>query len=186
MLAEFAPLLMFLVVCGVLMLGYPVAFSLAGTALLFAGIGITTGHFDPNLLKAMPDRLFGTINNYTLIAVPLFVLMGVMLEKSRIAEELLEAMGALTLDEVHVAYLDAVESAQGHRGVALATVINDAGSRAADEGGADEVFNTPRCAVRSSPGSPKGKKRKVRRPERRLGARRHAPSCVLTRHVAFA
>ena len=94
--------------------------------------------------------------------------------------------GALTLDEVHVAYLDAVESAQGHRGVALATVINDAGSRAADEGGADEVFNTPRCAVRSSPGSPKGKKRKVRRPERRLGARRHAPSCVLTRHVAFA
>ena len=92
MLAEFAPLLMFLTVCGVLMLGYPVAFSLAGTALLFAGLGITTGHFDSNLLKAMPDRLFGTINNYTLVAVPLFVLMGVMLEKSRLAEELLENM----------------------------------------------------------------------------------------------
>lgn len=92
MFAEFAPLLMFLMVCGVLMLGYPVAFSLAGTALLFAGLGIVSGAFDPNLLKAMPDRLFGTIGNYTLIAVPLFVLMGVMLEKSRLSEELLENM----------------------------------------------------------------------------------------------
>ncbi len=92
MLAEITPLLMFLVVCGVLMLGYPVAFSLAGTALLFAAVGITSGHFNPYLLKAMPDRLFGTINNYTLIAVPLFVLMGVMLEKSRVSEELLENM----------------------------------------------------------------------------------------------
>ena len=92
MLVELIPLLMFLVVCLVLMLGYPVAFSLAGTALGFAGVGIVTGHFDPNLLKAMPDRLFGTINNYTLVAVPLFVLMGVLLEKSRIAEQLLEDM----------------------------------------------------------------------------------------------
>ena len=92
MFAELAPLLMFLAVCGVLMLGYPVAFSLAGTALIFASLGIVSGNFDPNLLKAMPDRLFGTIGNYTLIAVPLFVLMGVMLEKSRLAEELLENM----------------------------------------------------------------------------------------------
>ncbi len=86
------PLLLFGAVCAALMLGYPVAFTLAGTALLFAGIGIASGHFDPNLLLALPDRLYGTMTNTTLIAVPLFVLMGVMLEKSRLAEELLENM----------------------------------------------------------------------------------------------
>ncbi len=86
------PLLMFGAVCAALMLGYPVAFTLAGTALLFAGLGIASGHFDPNLLLALPDRLYGTMTNTTLIAVPLFVLMGVMLEKSRLAEELLENM----------------------------------------------------------------------------------------------
>ncbi len=86
------PLLLFGAVCAALMLGYPVAFTLAGTALLFAGIGIASGHFDPNLLLALPDRLYGTMTNTTLIAVPLFILMGVMLEKSRLAEELLENM----------------------------------------------------------------------------------------------
>lgn len=73
-----------------------------------------------------------------------------------------QRVGSLMLDEVHVSYLDAMGSARGHRGVALAAVIDDAGARAADAGGADEVFNTPRCAVRSSPGAPKGKKKKVR------------------------
>ena len=92
---EFIPLLMFLAVCLVLMLGYPVAFSLAGTALIFAGAGILAGHFDPSFLSALPSRLFGTINNTTLIAVPLFVLMGVMLEKSKLAEQLLDSMAAL-------------------------------------------------------------------------------------------
>lgn len=90
MLAELAPLLMFLTVCAALMLGYPVAFTLAGTALLYAALGIASGHFEPSLLLALPDRLYGTMTNTTLIAVPLFVLMGVMLEKSRLAEELLE------------------------------------------------------------------------------------------------
>ncbi|TQV82743.1 TRAP transporter large permease subunit [Exilibacterium tricleocarpae] len=88
-MAELAPLLMFLTVCVALMSGYPVAFTLAGTALLYAGLGVVSGHFDPQLLLALPDRLFGTMTNTTLIAVPLFVLMGVMLEKSRLAEELL-------------------------------------------------------------------------------------------------
>jgi len=83
---------MFFTICGALMFGYPVAFTLAGTALVFAGFGIVSGNFDPALLNAMPSRLFGTITNYTLVAVPLFVLMGVMLEKSRVAEELLENM----------------------------------------------------------------------------------------------
>ncbi len=92
---EAMPLLMFLVICLVLMLGYPVAFSLAGTAMIFAGLGISLGHFDPSFLNALPNRLFGTINNTTLIAVPLFVFMGVMLERSRLAEELLGNMAAL-------------------------------------------------------------------------------------------
>lgn len=92
LLVDLIPLIMFAVICLVLMLGYPVAFTLAGVALLFAGLGIIGGHFDPNLLKTFPHRLFGIMNNYTLVAVPLFIFMGVMLEKSRLAEELLENM----------------------------------------------------------------------------------------------
>lgn len=92
LLVEFIPLLMFVAICRVLLLGYPVAFTLAGVALIFASVGIVTGHFDANLLKTFPQRLFGIMNNYTLVAVPLFVFMGVMLEKSRLAEELLENM----------------------------------------------------------------------------------------------
>lgn len=95
MLIEFLPLLMFVVICLIIMLGYPVAFSLAGTAMLFAGIGISIGHFDASFLSALSARLYGTITNVTLIAVPLFVLMGVLLEKSRLAEELLSNMAAL-------------------------------------------------------------------------------------------
>ena len=91
-MTEFIPFLMFLVACLVLMAGYPVAFSLAGTALLFALVGTVTGHFDMAFLQALPNRLFGTIENTTLIAVPLFILMGVMLEKSRLSEDLLESM----------------------------------------------------------------------------------------------
>ncbi|MCS5587890.1 MAG: TRAP transporter large permease subunit [Porticoccaceae bacterium] len=94
-MAEWIPLVMFLTVCLVLMAGYPVAFSLAGTALLFALAGTLTGHFDPAFLQAFPNRLFGIMGNSTLIAVPLFVLMGIMLEKSRLAEDLLSSMAEL-------------------------------------------------------------------------------------------
>ena len=94
-MAEYLPLLMFLVVCLVLLLGYPVAFSLAGTALAFAWIGTLTGSFDPAFLGALPNRLFGIMDNETLIAVPLFIFMGVMLERSRVAENLLDTMAAL-------------------------------------------------------------------------------------------
>lgn len=90
---EYLSLLMFLTVCLVLLLGYPVAYSLAGTALIFAGVGALFGVFDTSYLQAVPSRLFGIISNQTLIAVPLFVFMGVMLEKSRVAENLLVAMG---------------------------------------------------------------------------------------------
>ena len=89
---EYLSLFMFLAVCLLLMLGYPVAFTLAGTALAFAAGGILGGVFDPSFLTALPGRIFGTVGNTTLIAVPLFILMGVILEKSRVAEELLGTM----------------------------------------------------------------------------------------------
>jgi tripartite ATP-independent transporter DctM subunit len=88
-------LLLFLVVCIVLMAGYPVAFSLAGTALLFAWVGQLAGAFDAAFLEALPNRLYGIMTNVTLIAVPLFVFMGVMLERSRVAENLLDTMAEL-------------------------------------------------------------------------------------------
>lgn len=92
---EWFPIVLFAAVCLCLMLGYPVAFTLGGVSLIFAGIGIVVGSFDPSLLKAFPDRLYGIMTNFTLLAVPLFVLMGVLLEKSRLAEELLDTMGRL-------------------------------------------------------------------------------------------
>lgn len=92
---ELIPLIMFLAVCLVLVMGYPVAFSLAGTALIFALLGTAAGVFDLAFLQALPNRLFGIIENTTLIAVPLFVFMGIMLEKSRLAEDLLSSMADL-------------------------------------------------------------------------------------------
>lgn len=88
----YAPVFLFLAVFIVLIMGYPVALSLAGTALLAAAIGVLTGSFDAAFLTAIPNRLFGIMTNQTLIAVPLFVLMGVTLEKTKIAERLLESM----------------------------------------------------------------------------------------------
>ena len=88
-------LLMFLAVCGVLLLGYPVALTLAGVALWFALFGTTLGLIEASELLAFPSRLFGIMNNQTLVAVPLFVLMGVVLEKAKLAEELLDSMAAL-------------------------------------------------------------------------------------------
>ncbi|RLA46535.1 MAG: C4-dicarboxylate ABC transporter [Gammaproteobacteria bacterium] len=92
---ELIPLWMFLAVCLVILLGYPVAFSLAGTALVFAAIGTTVGIFDFAFLQALPNRLYGTMANHTLIAVPLFIFMGVMLEKSKLAEDLLDSMARM-------------------------------------------------------------------------------------------
>ncbi len=94
-MAEYLPLLLFLAVCLVLLLGYPVAFSLGGTALAFAWIGSMSGTFDDAFLQALPNRLYGIMTNETLIAVPLFVFMGVMLERSRVAENLLDTMAGL-------------------------------------------------------------------------------------------
>ena len=92
---EYLALLMFVCVCLVLLFGFPVAFSLAGVALIFAGIGVATELFDVAFLQALPSRLYGVVNNQTLLAVPLFVFMGAMLERSKIAENLLTAMTIL-------------------------------------------------------------------------------------------
>lgn len=94
-MAELMAVLLFLSICLALMGGFPVAFTLGGMSLLFAGLGVLTGTFDGGYLSALPNRLFGIMNNQTLLAVPLFVFMGVMLEKSRVAEDLLESMSRL-------------------------------------------------------------------------------------------
>ncbi len=94
-MAELMAVLLFLSICLALMGGFPVAFTLGGMSLLFAGLGVLTGSFDGGYLSALPNRLFGIMNNQTLLAVPLFVFMGVMLEKSRVAEDLLESMSRL-------------------------------------------------------------------------------------------
>lgn len=92
---EWLALLMFAAVIVVLLAGYPVALTLAGVALAFAGLGMLVGGFDTGLLVTMPARLAGIMENETLIAVPLFVFMGVMLERSRVAENLLDTMAML-------------------------------------------------------------------------------------------
>lgn len=89
------PLAMFGVAFVALLAGYPVALTLAGVALLFALVGMLTGAFLPGDLGFTPGRLFGIVTNQTLIAVPLFVFMGVMLEKTRLAEGLLESLSSL-------------------------------------------------------------------------------------------
>jgi tripartite ATP-independent transporter DctM subunit len=86
---------MFVGVLAMIFSGYPVAFALGGTALLFALAGSAAGAFDPVLLFALPDRAFGTMSNSTLLAVPFFIFMGTVLEKSKLAERLLETIGML-------------------------------------------------------------------------------------------
>ena len=88
-------LVMFLAVVAIMLAGFPVAFTLGGTALLFALGGAAAGVFDPAFLATMPSRVFGIMGNETLVAVPLFVFMGVTLERSRIAEDLLDTLGLL-------------------------------------------------------------------------------------------
>lgn len=81
--------LLFFVVLGFLLIGFPVAFALGGGAILFALFGLLTGHFDLVFLQALPERLFGIMMNESLAAIPLFIFMGVILERSKISEELL-------------------------------------------------------------------------------------------------
>lgn len=92
---EILSIIMFLTVCVFLLGGFPVAFTLAGTGLIFATIGWTMGVFDFTILGNISSRTYGAMTNPVLMAVPLFVFMGVMLERSKVAEELLESMGML-------------------------------------------------------------------------------------------
>ncbi|MDA1333047.1 MAG: TRAP transporter large permease subunit [Bacteroidetes bacterium] len=91
--AEWLAPLMFVGALLLIFTGFPVALALGGTAMIFAVIGIEMGMFDWPLLLAMPDRTFGIMSNFVLLAVPFFIFMGTMLEKSRLAEDLLTTIG---------------------------------------------------------------------------------------------
>ena len=94
-LAETLAVLMVVAVCGLLFFGYPVALTLGGVSLAFAALGHLVGVMSFSFLGALPGRVFGVMTNEVLLAIPMFIFMGVMLERSRIAEELLETMGRL-------------------------------------------------------------------------------------------
>jgi len=93
--AELLAPAMFVVAFVLIFTGFPVAFSLGGTALLFAGVGVALDVFDWGLLGAFPQRTFGVMANYVLLAVPFFIFMGTMLERSKLAEDLLTTIGML-------------------------------------------------------------------------------------------
>ena len=93
LLGEILSLVMFVAVFAVLMLGFPVAFSIGGTAVIFAALGSLLGVFDWPLLAGITGRIIDSLLNEVLVSVPLFILMGVILERSGIAEELLITMG---------------------------------------------------------------------------------------------
>ncbi|MGC9457531.1 MAG: TRAP transporter large permease [Halothiobacillaceae bacterium] len=92
---EVLAFLLVLAVFAALLAGYPVALTLAGVSVLFAGLGLALGLIDAQLLSAIPNRIFGIMSNPTLVAVPLFILMGVLLERAKVADDLLENMTAL-------------------------------------------------------------------------------------------
>lgn len=95
LLGELLSGLMFFGIIGFLMLGFPVAFTLAGVSLMFGLVGMWFGVFDPSNFGALANRYIGFMTNEVLVAVPLFIFMGVMLERSKIAEQLLLTMGKL-------------------------------------------------------------------------------------------
>lgn len=92
---EWLAIAMFVGFFFILMSGYPVAFSFAGTAIIFGSIGLAVGAFNLNLLLLLPNVWFGTMSNFTLLAIPFFVFLGAVFEKSGLAEELLETIGIL-------------------------------------------------------------------------------------------
>ena len=94
-IGEWLTLAMFVALCSLVLVGFPISFTLAGTALIFGLIGMAAGVFDADFLGVFPHRIFGVMTNEVLIALPLFIFMGVMLERSKVAEELLDTMGQL-------------------------------------------------------------------------------------------
>jgi len=106
---EWLSLVLFALIIAALMAGFPVAFTLAGVSLAFASLCSLFGAFDMGILEALPSRLFGSMQNQTLVAVPLFIFMGLVLERARIAESLLETLGELF--------------GHGRGGIAIAVVV---------------------------------------------------------------
>src|SRR5690606_40795512 len=94
LIENMAPI-MFVSLIFFLLLGYPVAFSLSAVGLAYAWIGIELGLFTENFLGAMPERVFGIMANETLLAIPFFTLMGLILERSGMAEDLIDTIGQL-------------------------------------------------------------------------------------------
>src|SRR5882757_117855 len=94
LIANMAPI-MFASLVVFLLLGYPAAFSLGAVGLIFALLGIQLGEFRPDFLQALPDRIYGVMNNDTLLAIPFFTFMGLVLERSGMAEDLLDTIGQL-------------------------------------------------------------------------------------------
>jgi len=106
---EWLALVLFALIIAALLAGFPVAFTLAGVSLGFAAVCSVFGAFDMAYLEALPSRLFGAMQNQTLVAVPLFIFMGLVLERARIAENLLESLGQLF--------------GHGRGGIAIAVVV---------------------------------------------------------------
>ena len=95
MLIHYMAPIMFASLVIFLLLGYPVAFSLAANGLIFGLIGIELGLFRPDFLQALPERIYGIMNNDVLLAIPFFTFMGLILERSGMAEDLLDTIGQL-------------------------------------------------------------------------------------------
>src|SRR5262249_50214784 len=95
MLIHYMAPIMFASLVVFLLLGYPVAFSLAANGLIFGLIGIELGLFRPDFLQALPERIYGIMNNDVLLAIPFFTFMGLILERSGMAEDLLDTIGQL-------------------------------------------------------------------------------------------
>ena len=123
---EIIPLILIILICATLLLGYPVAFTLSGVSLLFALACIPFGVFDASIFKSIPIRIFGIMNNVTLLAVPLFIYMGTILERSGIAAQMLKSMalafknirGGLSISIIFVGALLAAST-----GIVGATVV---------------------------------------------------------------
>ena len=123
---EIIPLILIILICATLLLGYPVAFTLSGVSLLFALACIPFGVFDASIFKSIPIRIFGIMNNVTLLAVPLFIYMGTILERSGIAAQMLKNMalafknirGGLSISIIFVGTLLAAST-----GIVGATVV---------------------------------------------------------------
>ena len=138
LIANMAPI-MFASLVIILLLGYPAAFSLGAVGLIYAFVGIQLGEFRPDFLQALPERVYGVMNNDTLLAIPFFTFMGLVLERSGMAEDLLDTIGQLfgTIRgglAYAVVFVGALLAATTGTGPVHAIAGDITGTRAAGEG----------------------------------------------------